>query len=409
MERLTNINAASSASSISSAIASPTASTSTLVTSVAVTSSISSSLVVSQSAVTSTSIISISPTTTVVVPPSSSSQSVVVVSSTSIIDPATTGGTAGPTVVTITSTQAPVTVTPSNTQAISSSSSHSATPSILGASGSDGQGGSGLSSSGKIAIAVIIPIVVIALLFFFGIFLWKKRRARKSAEEQRKDEMAEYGFNPNNDPTLVPVGAAYTDGGSEADDGYRGWGTTSSNPRKASTTMGSNSKGPNGMAYSDTTSQPGNHAYQGSPNNLASEHWSGDPLIGSHNEGIDGVGALGAAAAAGGATAAMSRNNRVSQGIQRGPSNASSSYSYNPAHSEASSDTPGATGNYHQEEVPYNIYNDVAPAHGPYGDGTYAAGGAEQPVIRDVQARRNTKIERVPTFPQTQGGISQNF
>lgn len=260
---------------------------------------------------------------------------------------------------------------------------------------------------------MVIPIVVIALLFVLGLFLWRKRKARKTAEEQRKDEMAEYGFNPNNDPTLAPVGAAYTDAASEAADenGYRGWGTTtSSNARKASTTLGSNSRAPNGMAYSDTTSQPGGYTYQGSPNGQASDHWSGDPMLGGHPEGVDGIGALGGAAAGGAAAAMSSRNNRASQaGVQRGPSNASSSYSHNPPHSESSTDIAGGNGNYYQDETPYNIYNDVAPAHGPYGDGTYGPPGNDQPVIRDVQARRNTKIERAPTFPQTQGGIAQNF
>jgi hypothetical protein len=65
-------------------------------------------------------------------------------------------------------------------------------------------------------------------------------------------------------------------------------------------------------------------------------------------------------------------------------------------------------GPYYQEEVPYNIYNEANPAHGPYGDGSYG-GTAAQPVIRDNQARRNTRIERAPTFPQGQGGIAQNF
>jgi hypothetical protein len=32
-----------------------------------------------------------------------------------------------------------------------------------------------------------------------------------------------------------------------------------------------------------------------------------------------------------------------------------------------------------------------------------------QPVIRDVQARRNTRIENPSHFPQQSAGISQNF
>ena len=225
--------------------------------------------------------------------------------------------------------------------------------------------------------------------------------------------MAEYGFNPNNDPTLAPAGAVYAENGSEgAEDnsGYRGWGATSSN-RKASTTLGSNNR-PVGLAVSDNGSQPGGY-YQSSPNTTGqgSEAYSADPLMHSHPEGDDGVGALGGVAAATGAAGAPGlarhRSGHKDADIRRGPSNASSAYSNGRAHSEASSDRPDLPTNYYQEEVPYNIYNDAQPGHGPYGDGSY--GGTGQPIIRDVQARRNTKIERAPTMPQTQGGIAQNF
>ena len=65
---------------------------------------------------------------------------------------------------------------------------------------------------------------------------------------------------------------------------------------------------------------------------------------------------------------------------------------------------------YYHEEVPYNIYNEAQPSHGPYGDGTYGGGpSAALPIVRDVQARRNTQIQRAPTFPQQAGGIAQNF
>lgn len=211
--------------------------------------------------------------------------------------------------------------------------------------------------------------------------------------------MAEYGFNPNSDPTLVGAGTAYTDTASEAQDdngGYRGWGATSSN-RKASTTLGSNGRAAAGPAMSESSSQPG--GYQGSPN-APSDAYSTDPLMNGHPESGDGVGALGVGAG-------LSRNRSGAAGIRRGPSNASSTYSEGHV-SEMSSDNQSVPGPYYQEEVPYNIYNDAAPSHGPYGDGSYG-GTNNQPVIRDVQARRNTRIERAPTFPQTQGGISQNF
>lgn len=216
--------------------------------------------------------------------------------------------------------------------------------------------------------------------------------------------MAEYTFNPNNDPTL-PVGVgAYTDGGSEGNDdsGYRGWGTTSSANRKPSTTLGSNSRAAaGGQGFSDSGSQPGGYNSQPSPSAGAA---SEDPLV----HGYDGLVAAGAvgAAAGGMAAAPRSRHSAVSSGIHRGASNASSAYSGHVAGSEVSSEAPDMPRPYYQEEVPYNVY-ESQPNHGPYADGTYGAVG-DEPVIRDVQARRNTRIERAPTFPQ-QGGIAQNF
>lgn len=243
--------------------------------------------------------------------------------------------------------------------------------------------------------------MAIAAVFLIGFFLWRKRKARKDAAELRKSEMQEYGFNPNSDPTLGVAAAAYTDTQSETQDdtsGYRGWGTAPSN-RKASTTLGSNGRPAAGPALSESSSVPGGYGPNTSPN-TASDHYSADPLMNGHPEGADGVAALGAAAGG------LARNRSATGDIRRGTSNASSAYSGH--HSDTSSDPPQMPGPYFQEEVPYNIYNDANAAHGPYGDGSYG-GTAAQPVIRDNQARRNTRIERAPTFPQAQGGIAQNF
>ena len=56
-----------------------------------------------------------------------------------------------------------------------------------------------------------------------------------------------------------------------------------------------------------------------------------------------------------------------------------------------------------------DYYNDPGYYQpGPYGDNSY--GGGQQPVIRDVQARRNTRIENPSVFPQQgNSGIAQNF
>ena len=221
----------------------------------------------------------------------------------------------------------------------------------------------------------------------------------------RKNEMAEYGFNPNNDPSLAPAGASYQEDHSEMQEdnsGYRGWGATNSN-RKASTTLGSRAPG-----MSDSGSQPSGY-YQSSPNTMgqASDAYSSDPLMHGHHEAGDGVAALGGAGAGAAAAGGLARNrsDRHGGGVRRGPSNASSAYS-NGAPSEASSDAPSMPRPYYQEEVPYNEFSQPGMQHAPHGDGNY---GSDQPVVRDVQARRNTKIERAPTFPHTQGGISQNF
>ena len=111
------------------------------------------------------------------------------------------------------------------------------------------------------------------------------------------------------------------------------------------------------------------------------------------------IGDLGAGPAAGG--------HRQDQ-IHRGPSNASSAYSG--AHrSDTSGDgmIPGGppTQQFYNEAM---FYDEGMPQHGPYGDGSY--GGNGQPVIRDVQARRNTRIENPTILPQQgNAGIAQNF
>lgn len=223
--------------------------------------------------------------------------------------------------------------------------------------------------------------------------------------------MEEYNFNPNNDPTLPPVGAAYVENKSEeAEDGvgYRGWGTTNSTTtRKASTNLGSGAGGI-GVAVSDGGSNGGGHGYPTSPTNgpeRPSDGHSIDPLVGSPGarptSGDSDLAALGAAPVAG-----MTRQDK---GVHRGASNASSAYSNGPARSEGSDDVPlpgGAPGApQYQEDSPY--YGEGQGQPGSYGDNSYGGG---QPVIRDVQARRNTRIEKPSVFPaQGNSGIAQNF
>ncbi|KAJ5054363.1 uncharacterized protein L3040_000638 [Drepanopeziza brunnea f. sp. 'multigermtubi'] len=289
-----------------------------------------------------------------------------------IISTITSTDAEGKTVTIVTtSTQSPVANSPSIT-ATESAASSSVTADLQG-SGSGSSGGGGLSNSGTIAVAVVVPIVAVALLVVAGLFLWRKRKARKDAEELRRKEVEEYGYNPNNDPTLPALGGAGSAGhdGSyemkeDGSSGYRGWGTTAvgSSGRKASTTVS------------------GGHSAGGIDNALM----DGRPL----STDAEPLGAMGPAAS----------GNRNGE-INRGPSNASSSYS-TAARSDGSAEGAGA-GFYSNQYDTGNPYS----ADTQYGSPPAEMGG--QPVIRDVQARRNTRIENPSHFPQQSAGISQNF
>ena len=247
-------------------------------------------------------------------------------------------------------------------------------------------------------MAVVVPVAVVALLVLAGILLWKKRKQKKTAEEARRKEVEEYGFNPNNDPTL-PAVASESPEMTEDNSGYRGWGNSNaagSTTRKASTTL---SGGMGGI--SDTGSNPGGSYHN--PNSpvgaaVGSDGHSSDPLVNSRRDtqDSDNLGQLGAA---GGAPVAGAAKGDV----HRGPSNASSSYS-NAARSSSSDGAP-MPGTSPQDYYP----NDNPYSHGPYGDGTYG-GGQGEPIVRDVAARRNTRIEN-PSIrpPPGNSGIAQNF
>jgi hypothetical protein len=222
-----------------------------------------------------------------------------------------------------------------------------------------------------------------------GIFLWRKRKQRKDAEEERRKEVEDYIYNPNADPTLPDVGSAGGAAGAyemkeDASSGYRGWGSTTlagSTGRKASTTM---SGGATGVAYSDGTSH--------TRGNL-SDTRSGEALLdGSPSPEGEILGAMGPSAA----------DNRGGN-VHRGPSNASSSYSA-AARSDGSGENIGVA------------YGGPAVYYDQYGNNPYEANNQQrpnelggQPVIRDNPARRNTRIENPSHYPQQSAGISQNF
>lgn len=351
------------------------------------------------------------PPTSSEIPPTSTSETPPVTTPSTTTTPAPPGSTSVH-IVTITPTQdgttfiSVVTSTsfPSNeAQSSTSSTSSSSSPTSGLAGQNDSISKGGLSDSGKIAIEVVVPIIAVALLVLGGIFFWRRRRHQKDAEEVRRKEVEEYGYNPNEDPSLPPVGA----GGHSSDGpfqmredgsgGYRGWGATTiaaSSGRKASTTLSGGqsnpSNAPAGMAHSEGTS----------PSHGDSR--SGEPLVSGRpvSNGSEVLGAMGPAAA----------ENRGGN-IHRGPSNASSSYSV-ANRSDGSGDQPVPGGAYGAAQY----YSGDANYGGPYSDGSYAnatGGRAEmggQPVIRDNLARRATRIENPSHFPtQASAGISQNF
>ncbi|SMQ55763.1 unnamed protein product [Zymoseptoria tritici ST99CH_1A5] len=294
---------------------------------------------------------------------------------------------------------------PSTTQPTSSASrsSSSATPSATlnnGGSSKSSSGG-GLSTAGTTAIAVVIPVVVVAALVLAGIFFWRRRKQKKAAEELRRNEVEDYGFNPNNDPTLPAVASEHGLEMTEDSGGYRGWGVAgaagaATASRKMSTTLsGGHTAGQLSDGGSNGYPRTGN-----SPNGGISEAHSGDGLMQNQRDTMssDDLAALGAAPVAGGNAAQ----------VHRGPSNASSTYSA-AGRTDASDEGPGGMPQSYEAYNPNTGFG--YGQHGPYGDGTYGGTGQEggMPIVRDVSARRNTRIQQPGNYQQGNSGIAQNF
>ncbi|TKA75669.1 hypothetical protein B0A49_06577 [Cryomyces minteri] len=403
-----------SGSSFSSSVFSQSSASAAGASSASVQASISSAIASSVSAAV------LAPQSTVYVEPSSTYVVTSIVSAsaaapttqlvTSVVtQPATDGGVPQPPVtVVVTSVNQPATTAaPANTNAAATTSAAPSSTSSAPASLQNNDNGAttaasgGLSAGGKTAVAVVVPVVVVALLVLAGLFLWRRRKQRKNAEEARRKEVEEYGFNPNHDPTLPVVGVSRADSPEMAEDpsGYRGWGnTTNPSNRKLSTNLSGGIAG-----LSDSSSNPGGYHSPSSPTTRpGSDGHSGDPLVEHqrdtmHSDELGAIGVLGAAPIAG-----VNRSE-----MRRGPSNASSSYSAGQRSDVSEPPLPaiGIAHEYHPDLTYYQA--------GPYGDGTYGGGQQpvqQQPVIRDVSARRNTRIENPSIFPQQgNSGISQNF
>lgn len=275
----------------------------------------------------------------------------------------------------MTSTEASPSQTGGNTADDSSATSGGQTG-ITSSSNDD----SGLSAGGTIAVAVVVPVVSVAIIILAALYFWRKWKGKKAAEEERRKEVEEYGFNPNNDPSLPPVamGAAPLEQ-QEDTSGYRGWGTTSAG-RKASTNLSSGAGV--GLAMSEASGY--HHATTPSEGTVQYSDGQGQQASGEDET----IGVLGAAPVA--------ANNRASD-IRRGPSNASSAYSVanrSEASDESHMSATHPTAPFY-EDNPYS--NEMQTQYGGYGDSPY---GNAQPVIRDVQARRNTRIESPAVFPR---------
>ena len=171
--------------------------------------------------------------------------------------------------------------------------------------------------------------------------------------------------------------------------GYRGWGNSAAARQPSPSAAGAI-----GMAVSDD-----GHAYQG----------SGDPLVEhpGRSELEGGAIAAGAAGIAGAGAAGYRKRSRTQDGVQRGTSNASSSYS-TAARTDHSDDAMGSN-DQHGYDSNYSQYTPYNPGVSSYT--SYDPSGG-QPVVRDVSARRNTRVENGlgGQYPQQgSSGIAQNF
>jgi len=280
-----------------------------------------------------------------------------------------------------------------------------------------------LHGTSKVVVAVVVPLIGVALIALLAVFFWRKRNQGRANEDARRKEVEEYGYNPNSDMTGgTGSGGAGSSNGEEMiendGEGYRGWGSTNGGRKSsnlASSTGTAVPLSPGGIGFSDGGySHDGGYAHGGGNGNglpispSASTFPTGTatstdgdnsnaPLIHRPESGASVIGAM---------TGPLASSNNG--GIHRGPSNASSNYS-------AMSHSDGSDGGMPPTQYDAQYYgadgyeNYSGPPYQQYGDN---GGHQPPPLIRDVSARRNTRIE-TPTnqhFPQQgNSGIAQNF
>ena len=309
--------------------------------------------------------------------------------------------------VTITSTNGPLITDLATTSGTATdvTTTSSGTVGTSGAQSGSSVGG-GLSGPALVAVAVIVPVFILAILGIALILYFKKRRRNDSSVLTKGGVM---------DGTAVAPEEG-RDGAYEMDSaggaGYRGWGSTAGG--RKTTVSGSNSAGYPISSVGNTVSDGGynNSPSPGAPGYVgnASELYTGANAPSSpiypDSIGLLAAGRVAPSPASESSTmGALPTFNTGGGGLNRGISNASSNYSV-VTHSDQSDYDRGQSryGTDAQEyDAAYfsngtNMYYDD-PSNPP-------------PVIRDVEARRNTRIE-TPTSAhspqQGSSGIAQNF
>ncbi|KAJ6264314.1 hypothetical protein Dda_0459 [Drechslerella dactyloides] len=379
-------------------------------------------------------------------PPTSTPVTVITVTPSSVPDDTT---------VTVTTTSLN-TNQPSSTPGLSSTSrsSSSSTSSNLSPTALPVTGGGGLSQPAKIAIAIIIPIFAVVVIAFLGIFFWRRYKNRKDSEEMRRKEVEEYGYNPNNDASgsggaVLGAGTIGSHGGEMAESdgtGYRGWGSTAGG-RKPS--------GPLSASAGTSTANPGYNKASYMEGGMASmqpqytppsqPELYGSPVGSAAVPAVAGAGAIGVAesedpkiqspdrhskspvlssptqrpSTADSSTigaAAITGPSELDDGLHRGDSVASSRYTNATRRSDGSEHHVITTGNgymtNYQSVDGNDYYNDVANPYAPEHD---YGNPAAPPMIQQVGARRNTRIENPADSHYAQmprqgnSGIAQNF
>jgi hypothetical protein len=249
---------------------------------------------------------------------------------------------------------------------------------------SSGSGG-GLQGTEKVVVAVVVPIVAVALIAA-GVLLYWRKRQQKASQMKRKSEVEDYSFNPNaaEGSAMGAIGARSSDGHDEmleSSGGYRGWGSTNGGMKMSNmgSSVGSGQPlSPTAMGFSEAGAFPA-PSTDGNVSNA--------PLVRDRSDTTEsnGIGAM------------------AGEGVHRGDSNASSNYSAMTR--SDNSDNAHAAQFERRFYGPDGVYDEAYN----YSNQPYTA---SPPIIQDVQARRNTRIE-TPTsahYPQQgNSGIAQNF